>query len=373
MEAQSLISFAQIALVAIFGLVCLNMYLVFRLKDIDPFAKWDPNQINGWGFIVFTIVGFAAAFISSAAWSDRFLLLNNPASEHGVEIDRMMWNTMYVSIAVVLITNPLMFFYAWRYRMRPGNKALYYPHNNKLELVWTIIPAIVLTVLVFDGAVVWTEVTNKAPQGAIEIELNGKQFGWTVRYPGSDLEFGETQVSFINEGKGNTLGFNMDDKRGHDDLVVQELVIPVNTDIELKIRSRDVLHSANLAHFRVKMDAVPGMITRFHFKPTITTADMRQRTQNENFEYEMNCQQICGGGHWNMRLVVKVVTMEEYKQWLASQKTFYAGWKSMNPDPVIAPEKAAEPAAPATAPAHEPAAEGHADAHEAKDGKISMN
>jgi cytochrome c oxidase subunit 2 len=332
MDAQSLISLAQWLLVLILGMVCANLYLVFRLKDLDPFARWNANLINAWLMLLFMIGGFIAAAVATGVWKEHFTLVFDPASEHGEWIDAMFWRTMAVSIFVTVITNVLLFYYAWRYRAREGQKALFYPHNNKLELIWTIIPAIVLTALILDGAFKWLKITAPAPDDALLVEVNGKQFAWTARYPGADLEFGETNVRLIDEGKGNTLGFNLEDKRGHDDLVTNEMVIPVNTDIEMKIRSRDVLHSATLAHFRVKMDAVPGMMTRFHFKPTKTTAEMRELKGNPDFEYEMSCQQICGGGHWNMRLVVKVVTMEEYKAWLAQQQTFIASYRQLNPE-----------------------------------------
>ncbi|MDX1905549.1 MAG: cytochrome c oxidase subunit II [Bacteroidia bacterium] len=342
MDAQMLIGVAQAMLIGILLIVCLNLYLIFRLKDLDPFAKWDPNAVNGALLLLFIIAGLPAAFLSSMAWSKEMVMTYNAASEHGQVIDNMFWWTMAVAVFVTVLTNILLFYFSWKYRYREGQKALYYPHNNRIEVLWTVVPAIVLTALVLRGVIVWNDVTGPAPDNALNIELNGKQFAWTARYPGSDLEFGETSVFLINEAKGNSLGFNLDDKRGFDDLVVSELVIPVNTDIELKIRSRDVLHSATLMHFRVKMDAVPGMTTRFHFKPTITTADMRLQTGNDAFEYEMSCQQICGGGHWNMRLPVRVVTMEEYKAWLAQQKTFIASYRELNPEKPAAPAPATQ-------------------------------
>ncbi|GAB4419351.1 MAG: hypothetical protein OHK0039_31670 [Bacteroidia bacterium] len=330
MDGSTLIQLAQILLVAILALVSFNLYLILRLKEIDPFARWNPNQINGVLFMVFLIAGMIAAFVSTNTWGKYMIFYHEAVSEHGREIDRMMWNTAGVAVFVTILTNILLFYYAWRYRARVGQKALYYPHNNKLELIWTVVPAVVLTLLVFDGVGVWHETMRKAPADAVQIEINGKQFDWTVRYPGADLEFGETHVSFIDEGAANLLGFNMEDKRGHDDLVVRELHLPVGRDVNMNIRSRDVLHSMTLAHFRVKMDAVPGMTTYFHFKPLKTTAEMRQETGNDKFDYELSCQQICGGGHWNMRLIVKVETWEEYQSWLAQQRTFYTEWQEAN-------------------------------------------
>jgi len=348
MDAQSLIDIAQILLVAIFLMVSVNLYLVFRLKDIDPFAKWNPNVINANLFMLFLIVGLAAAFISTNAWSHKMTLMMNPASEHGVEIDRMMYNTMYVAVFVTILTNILLFYYSWRYRYREGRKALYYPHNNRLEVIWTVVPAVVLTLLVFDGVGVWHDIMRDLPEEklakAVHVEVNGKQFAWTVRYPGDDNQYGDAHVSYINEATGNDIGVNYEDPKSHDDLIVQEIHLPVGRDVQLRIRSRDVLHSATLAHFRVKMDAVPGMPTSFHFKPMVTTKEMREKTGNPEFNYEMSCQQICGGGHWNMRRVVVVETEAEYQAWLKEQgKTpYYETWKTMaSAEQVEAAERAA--------------------------------
>ena len=319
---QSIIGIAQVLLVLIFGLVCLNLYLVFRLKDIDPFAKWNPNKINGTLFFVFLVVGLIAAVVSTGAWSDYYILITNPASAHGIQIDRMFMNTSIVAAFVTIVTNGLLFYFAWRYRSKDKNqKAYYLAHNNKLEYLWTGIPAVVLTILIVDGIFTWNNIMGDPPQDAIEVEINAKQFDWTFRYPGADMDFGATKVAFINEGAGNMLGFDVNDSKGLDDVVTRELHFPVNTDITLNIKSRDVLHSPTLPHFRVKMDAVPGMPTHFTFRPTVTTDSMRIIRNNPEFDYEMSCQQICGGGHWNMRAIVVVETMEEYQAWLREQKT----------------------------------------------------
>ncbi|MDP5169114.1 MAG: cytochrome c oxidase subunit II [Bacteroidia bacterium] len=332
MDFQLLFSSIQVLLGLIFLMVVVNLYLVFRLKEIDPFAKWNPSLLNGGGFFAFYIIGMVAATVSTIYYYPELTLIVNPASEHGVEIDRMFNNTMIVTILVVVVTNFVLFYYSFRYRTKPGRKALYYPHNNRLEVIWTVVPAIVLTVLVFDGVGVWHDIMSDPPEDAIQIEVNGKQFSWTYRYAGADQEFGESNVTFINEGKGNELGINLDDKRGYDDLVTRELHLPVGVPVNLNIRTRDVLHSATLAHFRVKMDAVSGITTNFHFVPTITTREWRERTGDPEFNFQMSCQQICGGGHWNMGAKVVVETMEEYQDWLSSQQTFLATYQGTNPD-----------------------------------------
>jgi len=330
MEAQSLINIAQILIGGILLLVLVNLYLVVKLKEIDPFRRWDADGINGFLFIFFGVVGMVVAGIAAFKWYDLMILVKNPASEHGQDIDRMFWNTMWVSVAVVILTNTLMFYYAWRYRSKPGRKALYYPANDTMEIIWTAIPAVVLILLIGDGIRTWHNIFRDPPSDAIQIELNGKQYDWTIRYPGTDDEFGLTSVEYINDAQANTIGFNFEDEKGHDDIVVTEIHMPVNRAVNFTIKSRDVLHSATLPHFRMKMDAVPGMATNFWLTPTMTTEEMREKTGNPEFNYEMSCQQICGGGHWNMRRVIIVETEEEFQQWLNEQKPFYATWKENN-------------------------------------------
>ena len=324
MEAQSLISIAQLLIGGIFVLVLINLYLVVKLKEIDPFRNWKPHEINGALFVIFGIVGTIAAGVAYMRWEDLMILVNNPASEQGKVIDDMFWITMAVSLFVTLFTNALLFLFAWMYRSKPDRKAQFIPDNHMLEYVWTAIPAVVLTALVGYGAYNWLEIFSDPPEDAIEIEMNAKQFDWTFRYPGPDKEFGDRGISYINDGLGNTIGLNFEDSKGHDDIILTSaLYLPVDVPVSFTIRSRDVLHSATLPHFRMKMDAVPGMPTYFWITPTMTTEEMREKTGNPEFVYEMSCQQICGGAHWNMRREVVVVTMEEYKKWLGEQKPLY--------------------------------------------------
>lgn len=326
MEPQSLIAIAQLVLGLILILVTVNLILVFRLKDIDPFRKWNANSINGWLFMTFMLFGTIAAVISTMEYSDTFNFWDNAATDHGIEIDRMFRTTMWVAIASSGLTVFLLFFYAFRYRNKEGRKALYYPHNNKLEIIWTAVPAVVLTLLVLDGVGVWHDIWRAVPEEEIDLhfEVTGKQFGWTPRYPGADGELGHAHVSFIDLASGNDVGFDWQDKKTRDDFIPDTVVLPVGKKIKMHIRSQDVLHNTSIVHFRIKMDAVPGMETYFIFTPNKTTEKMREETGNEDFIYVMNCNQICGGGHWNMRLPINVVEQDEYEAWLKRQTPYYS-------------------------------------------------
>ena len=325
MDATTILGIAKAVIFLIFVLVSINLYLILRLKDIDPFAKWNPHAINGTLFLVFVIVGMIAAFVSSQYWYPNMILVRNPASEHGVQIDRMFRNTMLVAVFVTVLTNLLLFYYSWRYRSKEGRKALYYPHNNTLEIVWTAIPAVVLALLVFDGVATWHNIFGESDEtDYLEIELYGRQFDWTIRYAGDDRELGQAGVNYIDLAKGNSIGLNVSDPNGHDDVIRTDTMhLPVGKEVRFTIRSQDVLHSATLPYHRMKMDAVPGMPTHFRLTPNKTTEQMRDEYDNPDFHFEMSCQQICGAAHYQMRRVIVVEEEEAFNKWMAQQKPFY--------------------------------------------------
>ena len=201
--------------------------------------------------------------------------------------------------------------------------AEYFPHNNKLEVIWTVVPAIFLTVLVGFGLFYWFRITGDAPADSNQVEVTGKQFGWIFRYPGKDHVFGKKYYQNINDGANNQLGLIWDDPYSHDDVVTGDMYIEVNKPVKLIINSRDVIHDVGLAYFRQKMDAVPGTPTTMWFIPKFTTEAMRKKLADPQFDYEISCDQMCGRGHYTMRGVIKVVTHEEYVLWLAGQKSNY--------------------------------------------------
>ncbi len=195
------------------------------------------------------------------------------------------------------------------------------PHNNTIEKVWTIIPAIVLTILVVFGFFTWTKIENSSEaKGDLDIDITGHQFAWELRYPGKDGKLGNVNYALYNSQ--NVLGIDYKDGRSMDDLQADTIVIPVYTSIRLNIHAQDVIHSVYMPHFRLQQNAVPGLPTFFKFTPTITTAEMRVKTDNPKFEYLLYCNKICGDGHYNMQKIVRVVSNAEYQDWIARQKPY---------------------------------------------------
>jgi cytochrome c oxidase subunit II len=224
------------------------------------------------------------------------------------------------------IVNSVLFYFPMKYRYKEGKKATFYHHDNKLEIIWTIIPAVIMAALVFTGLQTWTKIMADAPADAEVIEIMGKQFSWQVRYPGVDNnKLGNFNYKLIDDAAGNQFGIDFTDENSFDDFTNgTEMHIPKGKPVLLKIRARDVLHSVFIPHMRVKMDAVPGMPTKFWFKPEKTTAEMRADLGNPDFNYEIACTEVCGRSHFGMRLLLVVEEQAEYDKWKKEQKTFLA-------------------------------------------------
>jgi cytochrome c oxidase subunit II len=313
-------------------LILAILYLIFRVSNLITIAKGPrdekagtANKVNAALFIVFMVVSFVGFFWYSIVYFDDY---NLPvASDHGKWTDTLFWITMAVTVVAFTIISAIMFVFIYQYQYREGQKAKYYPDNHYLELAWTIIPAIVLAVLIFTGLRAWNDITSPASKDAELVELIGQQFAWTARYPGvKDHALGKNNYKLIDDI--NEFGLDLTDKNSFDDFKSLELHLPVNKEILLKIRAKDVLHSVFLPHFRVKMDAVPGMPTQFKFTVTKTTQQMRDELGNQNFNYELACAEICGRGHFSMKMAVVVEDEESYEKWKASQEA----WLKQNPD-----------------------------------------
>jgi cytochrome c oxidase subunit II len=331
-------------------LLLVVLFLLFRIGTLASIFRGSSqravgttktsNKVNSMLLLLFLIIGgIAFAWSFSASWDE----MNQPlASVHGEWTDELFWTTMIIIGIVFVITQVLLFWYSYKYQHKDDKRAYYYPHNNKVELIWTMIPAVVMAILVFAGWKTWTNITSAAPADAVVVEVMGKQFNWMVRYPGADGKLGITKTSLIDAT--NEFGIDFSDPNAQDDIVNPlELHIPKGKPVLFKIRSRDVIHSVFLPHFRQKMDAVPGMPTKFWFVPTKTTNEMQSETGNAEFKYELACTEICGRGHFAMRYVVVVDEPEDYEAWLAGQKAF----ASQNPD-VVAKFKTTAADQPAT-------------------------
>jgi cytochrome c oxidase subunit II len=338
----------------IFALIVIILLQVSKISAVADTIRGEEdsfyakNNATAFWMVIF-VIAFLVISAVSAYYYRNYMLGYGPwasSSEHGGSIDSMFNVTLVLTGIVFVITQILTFWYAFKYRQKKGGKAQFFAHDLKLELVWTAIPAIVMAFLVAKGLVVWNDVmTDLDPnESYMEIEATGYQFAWDVRYGGADGRVGKKDFRLIDMAS-NSLGMDFTDDRNHDDIFLggsDKLVLPVDTTVRVQITSKDVLHNFYLPHFRVKMDAVPGLPTYFIFKPTKTTAQMRQELKKydewnlpadpadpegpkryETFEYELACAELCGKGHYSMRRIVEIVDRDTYKKWVAEQPSFY--------------------------------------------------
>lgn len=332
-------------------------------------ANNQDNKVQG--YLMFAFIAFFYIFMiyGLIVWGP--LVLDNPASEHGTDVDFLMNITWVLIFIVQFITQLLLHYFAFKYRGTKETKAFYFADNNKLELIWSTIPAVVLAGLILYGLYAWTNImfVNEQEEEVIVIELYAKQFGWEARYAGEDNVLGKANVRYI-EGI-NTLGVDMADTNAQDDKMATELVLPKGKKVLFKMRSQDVLHSAYMPHFRAQMNCVPGMVTQFAFVPTLTTEEYRNipkivdkvahinklRTKKSNelvadgkvaldpyeFNYLLLCNKICGASHYNMQMKITVVSPEDFKTWLADKPTMAQQKKdAMVPAETVAPDSATD-------------------------------
>jgi len=329
-------------------------------------------------FMGFLFIGFIYLMLTYG-WTGR----GEAASIHGRQTDSLLNLNFVIIIIVFYLTNALLFIFSYKYIRKPGVKAFYFPHDNKLEMIWTVVPAVVLAIIIILGLKSWNTITDEADKESINIELFSKQFDWTARYSGDDNTLGkfdyklttdnnelalmttntiDTAIFQMENGVSgiNALEKKINDKkiilvpeerekmivdlerksrlirilyqmRGHhdskvdkyawDDIIQKDtLFLCENKEYEFNFRAKDVLHSAYFPHFRAQMNTVPGLTTRFKFTPDITTKEMRVKMSNPKFNYVLMCNKICGSAHYKMKMIVVVLGKSEFKNWMDSKK-----------------------------------------------------
>lgn len=460
-----------ILLVVVLGLVAAvqlskiyQLSISLRGKREEEISEAD-NRMNGGLWLVFMVLFYASFIVLLIRYGDY---LPPSASVHGLAVDQLMNFNMAIIFAVFFLVNTLLFWFSAKYYYRADRKATFYSHDNKLELIWTVIPSIVLAVIIAFGLRTWNEMTGEAADDAIRVEMYSKQFDWTARYSGDDQEFGlvnfnlitplnalgivteegvesaleeiqvkiagledeiayekghllaereelterleeddhghghaevehdhgsgeghvdqhdhdshadhdehadhedqatnsglkallESRISEINhmlesdkvmilteaahEAKEDKLyrlkrhrtrimeigEFNFDGElsawdAGRDDRIVKgEFHLPIGREVEFVFRSRDVIHSAYMPHFRTQMNSVPGVPTRFKMTPIISTDSMRLILNDPDFDYVLLCNKVCGAAHFNMQMKIVIESQEAYDAWLNEQDPF---------------------------------------------------
>ena len=246
----------------------------------------------------------------------HWLHLPEQASTYAHEIDGMFHLIMWITGVIFVIVEGILLGFLWKYRHRDGRQAHYTHGNNRLEVIWTIVPALICVMLALLSRRIWTQIKENMPQEATQVHITGEQFAWNIRYPGADGKFDTP-----------------------DDIVtLNQLHFPVGKPVVATLASKDVIHSFYLPEFRVKQDAVPGLKTRIWFEGNRVGA------------WEIACAELCGLGHFRMKGFVTCDSPEDFQKWMAEQVAAQAAEQGG-----AAP--AAAPAEPAPTPAAAPAAE----------------
>jgi cytochrome c oxidase subunit 2 len=327
--------------------LCIALAQLFKVIELargfragtDWKATESDNRMNARLMLLFYLVFMA--WVVKLVMDYGYKGLPESASEHGEKVDALLWGNIIIIFIIFVFVNAALFYFAFKYYGRKDSKAVFFAHNNKLEMLWTVIPAIALAFIIIFGLKYWNEIMSRPSdkEEVIKIELYSKQFDWTARFAGVDNQFGVDDYTQIDGA--NSMGLDTNDSRCFDDIIVKnEIHVPVNKMIDFQFRSRDVIHSAFMPHFRAQMNCVPGQVTKFRFKPTKTTAEMRKnpsvvRNINEinvireakgedkfEFDYVLLCNKICGASHFNMQMKIIVESEAEYKEWLSKQKPF---------------------------------------------------
>ncbi len=232
-----------------------------------------------------------------------------PLASNWGSIDTMLIITLVVTGLAFIGVNVVLAYFVFRYRVKEGQTAIFLPDQPKLEKVLLYITSLGIIVLLAPGLFVYSRFISP-PREAMVVEVVGQQWTWGYRYPGGDEQLGRADPRLI--GPQNPFGLDLDDPASQDDILIApggQLHLPVGKPVLLEIRAKDVLHSFYVPQFRIKMDAVPGLVTKLWFTPTKTGT------------FEVLCAELCGIGHFNMKSAVVVEGPEEFERWLKEQPT----------------------------------------------------
>ncbi|HSE23524.1 MAG TPA: cytochrome c oxidase subunit II [Pyrinomonadaceae bacterium] len=237
-------------------------------------------------------------------------------SEHAPALDRQFLITLLV-VGISFTAAQIGLGWAiWKFRDtgNPSDRAVYSHGSNRLEVLWTVITAVVFIALAVMGQSVWANLRlNDAPAGSYQVEVVAQQFQWNFHYPGNDGVFGRTDPKLIDDSALNFIGIDETDPNAKDDSVTAALAIPVNRPVELRLRSKDVIHNFWVPQLRFKQDLVPGMEIKVHF------------TANKVGRYELACAELCGQLHFKMKSYMLVLPEDEIQSLKAlSQEQFQA-------------------------------------------------
>ena len=216
------------------------------------------------------------------------MLLPESASTYAPRVDQLFWVILGITGFFFFLVQACLLLFVLKYRARPGHTASYVHGSTIVEIIWTVIPAVILVGLTIASQKVWAEIRYPAmaPATSQQVEITAEQFAWNIRYPGPDGQFDTTDdISTINQ-----------------------LHLPVDLPVKIRLRSKDVIHSFFVPEFRMKQDAVPGLQTDIWVEA------------NKEGQYEIRCAELCGLGHYRMKGFVTTEPLANFEAWLTETK-----------------------------------------------------
>jgi len=251
-------------------------------------------------------------------------LFPDAASAHAASIDQVV-DIVHWLMAILFVGWGAFFIYVlFRFRQGRNPKADYTGVTSKTSTWLEIGVAVAEAVLLIGFSIpLWADRVAEFPpeKDSTVVRVVAQQFAWNVWYAGADGVFGEQDVSLVDE-ETNPIGLDRDGYGADDITTINQLHLPVDKPAIIHTTSKDVIHSLNLPHMRVKQDVIPGLSIPVWFEPTITTAQMRKNKEEPEFVYEIACAQLCGNSHYSMRGFVTVETQEEFDAWLAEEASY---------------------------------------------------
>lgn len=225
------------------------------------------------------------------------------ASAHGPALDHHLLLNLWIFLALLVLAH-LILFSGLLLRRRSAPTRLW-----RIEYLPLAALALLFAALALKAERLWaaTHYTGADPT-ALQVEVTGSQFVWYFRYPGPDATFGTSRPQLVAPAEGDPLGLDPADPHTPDDLVTSELVLPVNREVDLRLKAQDVIHGFSIPEMRLKQNAVPGQTIHLHFTPTTTGT------------YAILCTQLCGLGHYRMNATLRVLTATQFAAWLTAHR-----------------------------------------------------
>ncbi|HEX5170412.1 MAG TPA: cytochrome c oxidase subunit II [Cyclobacteriaceae bacterium] len=311
---------------ALLTLVLAGLFFVGfkRLYTLSQQTKWLINYAswfdNRQPFLLFALMlGLLGCVLISTVVYYPLYSYNSAAAPFS-DGKNIFWLTVFLTGMAFFGTQILLFYFSFRFRSKSASTASFFRGSSKLELTWTVVPAICFLGLFFWNQILWQRITSFKETDSVKIEVVGEQFNWKVRYGGHDHELGKTSFQLVSDT--NPLGIDQTDSASLDDFMPVQMHVPKGRNVTLVLRSKDVIHSFYVPFFRTKMDAVPGMHTRMQFTALYSTAEMRELRNDPSFNYEIACAELCGRMHFAMKMILVVDEPEEFDAWYNQQESW---------------------------------------------------